>query len=213
MKIFILITLNVGVFFQYSWAQEFTISLQRCNKIYKGVENSMDIFVEGKTCKVIIAKTNNGILMKLNCHYIYRPDSIGDVKFEIYLGEKNKFKKIGASWFEVKQIPLPIAYVGGLNGSKIKKGFLNAQQGVGAYADPCLGFDLTYMVESFMFIIIRDNKIIFSQKNSGNVFSQEIKENLRTLINNDAVLFTNIKCKGPDNIELSPKSLEFSIVE
>jgi len=194
-------------------SQEISFSFPRDFAVYKGARNSIIVVVEGTKCENVYLKTNNGKLLKTKCSYDYFPDSVGSSKIEVFTRQNKKLKRIGVRWIGVKDIPPPVAIIGGLTDGEIKKGFLNAQQGVGAYADPKLGLDLGYFVESFMVVIIRDGKIIFSNQVEGNTFSKEIHDAFKSLNNNDVILVANIKCKGPDNMELSSKTLEFVIVE
>jgi len=194
-------------------SQEIAFNLPRDLHVYRGINNPIHVVVEGIKCENVFLKTSNGRLSKTKCSYDYAPDSVPNAKIEIYIKQGGKLKRIGVRWVGVQDIPPPVAYVGDLNGGEIKKGFLRAQQGVGAQFQPGLGIDLTYAVLSFMAIIIRDNKIIFSSQNAGNLFSKDIQDAFKDVKNNDKLLITDIKCKGPGDKDLSSKTLEFVIIE
>lgn len=196
-----------------SLSQEIILSNPRCNKFYAGIDNPLNAMVEGYPCRSLILTTDNGSIEKISCYYSFHPAKFGVAKIQIKIKNGNTFKKIKEVTLYIDNFPLPIADVGGLSGGKIRRGALATQQGVAASAEPCLGFELNYDVESFITVIIRKDAVAFSQKNNGNVFEKETSEALKYLQKDDTVLFTKIACKGPDNIGWTLKPLEFLIIE
>lgn len=196
-----------------SLSQEIILSNQRNNRFYLGIDNPLNAMVEGYPCRSVILTTDNGRIEKTSCYYSFHPAKPGLAKIQITIKNGKTLKKIKEVTLLVESPPLPIAHVGGLSGGTIRKGALAAQQGVAANAEPSLGFELSYKIESFSTIIIRNDSVVFNKKNNGNVFAKETSEALKNLQKDDTVLFTKIVCKSPDNIRWSLKPLEFSITE
>ena len=204
----ILFLLNKNIY-----AQKLTFSLLRQPQTaYLGMENTMSCMVEGVSCESIILSTNNGSIKKFSaCYYVYKPSTTGDVKIRVSKNANNKFKKIGEFSILVRNIPDPVAWVGGLSGGYIRKDALNAQEGIGSCLPTFLGIYVNYEVKSFVITAIRKNEQLFFKSYNNNMFSPEIHELFKTLQKDDTVLFSSISILMSDQKTVLAKPLEFII--
>ena len=194
-----------------SFAQKFSVSFPIGSTVYQGSQIPMTVLIEGVKCGNTVIKCGQGEISEVDkCVYIYRSVSVGLDSIEVYIRKGQKLQKIGTQKFVVHERPMPEASIGGLKGGTIPKGMLRAQQGVGAYFyvggnhwEPC-------KVESFNFIVLRNNKVVLDIYNEGLLFIQEVKTSIQNLAQGDRLLITNIKgCLERDGGLL--KSLDFII--
>lgn len=144
------------------------------------------------------------------CQYIYRCKTVGLDTIEVFVRNREKKKHIGEQVVVVKERPLPEANIAGLKGGTIIKGDLKVQPGVGAQYYIAGNHWESCIVESFSFIVLRNNKVVMDFHNEGNLFSDKIKAELQNLEHGDKLIIANIKgcsMQGGGNL----KSLEFII--
>ncbi|MFZ4400282.1 MAG: hypothetical protein ACOYO1_09625 [Bacteroidales bacterium] len=112
-------------------AQHFVVSNSKENTLYLGIENPMQAMVEKMKCGTFILSTDNGkIIDKQNCRYIARRDSIGVAILEIRKVKGRDTTIIGKAFFNVKEIPKPIATIAGKRSGIIDKKLLIASGGI-----------------------------------------------------------------------------------
>jgi hypothetical protein len=210
-KIFLILIL--GIVSIKSFSQKFTFSLLRQNIAYIGFDNPISCTVEGYPCKSVILSTENGTIEKIEpCIYNFRPSKVQDTKFSIYIIiEKNKKKKIGELFIRARNIPDPIAYVGGKDSGKISLGSFKAQGGISAGSGRGFGIDVKYTVKSFKVTAYRNKELLFFYAGDSNLFTEEIRNLFNTLQAADVILFFSIKVKMPDNNEVFVKPFELII--
>jgi hypothetical protein len=211
MKPALLVLLSLSVITGYS--QSFTAAVLRPGQTaYIGIDNTVSCTVEGLKCKSVVLTTNNGSIEKIDCGlYIFRPEYLSDGPIIINKKIKNKLVKIGEFFLRVRNIPAPIAFVGGGNQDTIAKAALALQAGLGAYAHPSLGFELKYTVTSFAIIIIRNKEVLYFKSTESNLFAEETKEVFRLLEKNDKVVFSSIVVAMPDQKTTLIKPFELTI--
>jgi len=198
MKPVLFALLSLSVITGYS--QSFTAAVLRPGQTaYIGIENPISCTVEGLKCKSVVLTTKNGSIEKVDCGlYVFRPEYLSDGPIVINKKVKNKLVKIGEFFLRVRNMPAPIANVGGYHRDTIAKEALAVQVGLGAYAHPSLGFHLTYPVKSFAITIIRNKEVLHFKSKEGNLFDQETKEVFKLLEKNDKVVFSSIVIAMPD---------------
>lgn len=208
-KLFIIICYFI---FYSASGQIFSISADKNNILYLGVDNPITIAVENYSANEISVKVDNGELLGgYGRTYVYRGSKPGIVTFTIY--KKSNLQVIGRSMFRTKYIPTPIAKVGPSGGGDIEKVILENQQFIRADLEN-FDFDARLTVDSFTISIIRIDTCYFKQiKNIGNKFSNAVVEALKAIKKNDIVIFDKIYALGPDGrtIKLSP--IIFNITE
>ncbi len=190
----------LSLFVITGYSQSFTAAVMRPGQTaYIGIDNTVSCTVEGLKCKSVVLTTNNGSIEKVGCGlYVFRPEYLSDGPIVINKKVKNKLVKIGEFFLRVRNMPSPIANVGVYPRDTIARGALAAQAGLGSYAHPSLGFDLTYTVKSFAITIIRNKEVLHFKSTEGYLFDQETKEVFKLLEKNDKVVFSSIVIAMPD---------------
>ena len=124
-------------------AQDAVVSSERqASKVYLGIDNPINVFVEGSYCSSLSVATDNGTVEKIGCRYVYRPSRLGPAFFALSIKKNGKTLELQKRQLYVYPIPGPIAEVGDFsNGSEVRKGAFCAQMGVGAYIKN-LGIDV-----------------------------------------------------------------------
>lgn len=194
-----------------SFSQEVIVSNPRRTKFYAGIKNPLAVMVEGYSCKSIILKPDNGSFEKNGCYHTFAPARFGIANVQVMVRQGKTVKKIKVVTLYVDSFPPPVAWVGGRNHGKFIKGALQVQAGIGAGADPALGFELHFEVKSFTVIIARKDSILFCHSITGNIFTPEIKARFAQLQSGDTVIFSKIICKMAGGYEQAAKPLEFDI--
>jgi hypothetical protein len=194
-------------------AQESIIANTRgAGKVYLGIDNPLNVFVEGYSCTSLSVSTDNGTLEKTGCFYNYHPSRLGTATFTIYKRQNGKTIKVNTRNLYVSRMPKPTAQVGPYeSGSNVPKGGFCAQQGLAALAPNGFG-DLTFKVVSFSLIIMRDSSIQLSTRIIGNYFTTKIYEACKAMQPGSVVLITNILAIGPERRDIKLEPLEYLII-
>jgi hypothetical protein len=208
--------LVLAIFFSFYnkiYSQNFTISaLKQPQTVYLNLDNYLSCTVEGLRCNSIILSTNNGLIKKISpCKYLYRPLRTEDTKIIISKKINNNINRIGECFLPVRNIPVPHAAIGGLEGGFISKGALNAQAGIGAYPAPFLGFELNYLVKSFVVTATRSNNFLFFYYSNSQIFTSELHNKFDSLQKDDRVVFSSIIAELSDHGKINVKPIEFII--
>lgn len=204
--------ITILLFSTITYSQNFSISIERSQTAYLGLDNRISCTVEGVPSDSILLSTDNGIITKVGFqNYNYRPSKIVDSKIIIKRKTKGNSVLVGEYSFMVKELPNPIAQVGGLGGGQISKKFLIAQGGVGAYPPNNLGFELRYQVQHFFITAIRNKQILFSKYVEGNQFAPDVHKLFDLLQKDDIITFSLIVAKKADRREVRVNALEFII--
>ena len=167
--------------------------------------------VEGFACKSIILKATNGKIKKEVCNFSYYPVKLGIDTIMVSVIKNGITRKVGYAYFDIQEIPDPEPNVGGLNKGAISKGFLMAQQGVGAtLIVTSYGHRESILVDSFAVIILRNKNIIFSDDNNGNIFNHSVRTAFELLQKGDIVIVANIAGRTY-NSTVTLRPIEFDI--
>jgi|CXWL01.1.fsa_nt_gi hypothetical protein len=193
-------------------SQNFTVSnLRQGTTVYIGINNTISCTVEGVPSKAVLLATDNGSIVKQSHIYIYRPSKTADQKIVVYKKINNKLRKVGEFFVRVRNIPDPIAIIGGISEGYISKGLLSAQGGIGAQSPPFLAVDIDYTVKNFAMMIMRSGEIIFHNSYYSNIFTPDIHDAFKLLQKEDRIVFSSITVQLPDEKKVSVKPIEFII--
>lgn len=120
-------------------------------------------------------------------------------------------KNIGALTYRVRQMPEPIATVGGMkSGTYVNAGTIQAQSGVGAYIEN-FPLNLKYTVTRFTVVGTNEDGDIIKEVCNGNTFTPRAKQMMKNLKSGDIITFEEIRAKGPDNREMKLGALLYNI--
>ena len=209
MKKLLIVIILFPVYF--SSAQNISISAEKNNVFYIGVDNPVSILVTNYPSVQVIVKTPKGEVHGSGRIRIYRGFEPGNTSIILY--ENDGLTEIGRSNFRVKYIPDPVAKVGPSGGGKINKTVLRNQQYLRAVLED-FDYNVGFTIDSFTTHIIRtDTCLIKEFINVGAKFSNSLGESLNTIKRNDIVIFKNIYAKGPDGRTLLLAPIAFAIID
>ena len=178
------------------------VSPTAMNVFYIGVDNPVAISVPGVGQNQIHATMTNGRLVKgryknFPGSYIARPQTPGKVaKITVSATVNGKNRTFPARSFRVKNVPNPVAKIGGIKGGGIRLAVLKAQRGVIAEMEN-FDFDLRFKVTSFR-VSINDKGFVIDQDAKNNLFTSAQKSLFNKLKRNSQVIIQEIKAVGPD---------------
>ena len=174
----------------------FSVSNDRMNIFYSGVDNPVSIAVENVSLRDIIVKPTFGKIRKEYGKYTFHSDSAGVTHLLLYRKSKNKFIKIGESTFRVKLIPPPTFKIG--SGKKeMSMPEISSQQYVRAEVDGDIDVETKFLIERYdVYIVTSDSLIVRKLSNIGNKLSLETIAEFHRLRKGDLVIFKNIIIEG-----------------
>lgn len=196
--VFILIVVNLTVN-----AQQFTVSADKMNILYRGFGGPLSVTVSGVDCKDVILKADSQMLERSedgSCRFYCFPAKKGNLPINVFRKTPKGEKYIGTSQFIVKDFPDPVAKLGGKRNDSMYKSILAAQLGIVAVLQNC-DCDARIVVNHFTIMIIRNQQTIFSKTMNTALFDDEITENLKKLQGKDMVFVYDIIAKDASGID------------
>ena len=190
--------------------QIFTVSSDKNNVIYKGVENPLTIIVQNVSPADVIAKAEYGRLTGKEGHYMYYSDTGSAVNIVVFKKTRAGEKIIGLYPFRVKQIPDPEAKVAGKPGGNIPVAALRSQSRITTNIE-AFNFEQGLPIVSFTLSVIRNNDFIQKEiQNSGEEFNEQVKNALQQIRAGDSVIFKDIVARRHDSTLTILAPLTFS---
>ncbi len=196
-------------------AQEISLENRRDNIMYRGVHNPVSALIENVDCDSIFLKVPDAkILSKRGCFFNIVPISDRkeiDINFYKITNKDTVFIKKRV--LRVRDVPNPTFVVAGRNEGKMKVSYFKTLSiaSFNATSDSSF-FCMSYYVEEFKMIVLRNNTSVGVSKNIGRRASLETKELIQKVKPGDIVYILDIKCEFLNNIvELDPA--KFEIIE
>jgi gliding motility-associated protein GldM len=177
-----------------------TVSADKMNVFYTGVENPVSISVPGIANENVTVSIDNGTITrtgdgKYSVKVFNGTKAIIRVSGKMQDGES---RSMGSVEYRVKQLPDPIPGIGHQKGSgKIPYSELIAQQGMYVAYDDNFEFKASAQIYSFKMIITTVNGDL-SLNSDGPRFTQQMKDAMKKLRRGNKVYFENIVAEGPD---------------
>lgn len=214
-----------------SFSQFASVTSERNNVLYAGIENPLSIVAESTPCNSLIIKTSHGSVTGKDCRYIFQIDFDTVSKNNIHYTDIVVYKKINsklkllAKWvYRIKNIPDPVAFLLSqrkdftINYFSLQKPtFFDGHPKVPditAQPDFYLDFDVRFIVDSFRFSIFRGDSCLHkSILNKTNLFSDQTFEIFKTLLGNDQILFDEIHIRGNDGSRRIIKPLKLTVIK
>jgi gliding motility-associated protein GldM len=187
-----------------------TVSADKMNVFYIGVDNPVTISVPGVPNDQVRPSMTNGTLTSSGGGKYIVKVGTGYTETTVNVAAQmgGKTQSMGSAKFRVKRIPDPVAYVGGVKSGLLNKNVLLASPMIVAKLDN-FDFDLTFIVTSYTFLVNIKGDIIPTTC-SGNMLTADVKKKVSAAATNTRVYFEDIKAKGPDGTtrSLSPVNLK-----
>lgn len=161
-------------------AQKAVLSNARLNILYNGLENRLEIALDGVARKNIEVVCKHFKLIDSAGSYFVSIDKNSNIKETVfYVRDKSKRNNMWADSvaFRIKKIPMPIAQIGTLaSGLAYQNGEISMQNTVYAYIESFVVDGVKYQILSYQLrAFSKDNLELLNQKVQGNK-TQEIRE-------------------------------------
>ena len=188
-----------------------SIALDKMNVLYIGVANPITVAASGGGDDRISVSINGGN---------GRLEKTGPGKYNAFVNSNTDNctitvsvdgKTAGASQFRVRNIPDPVATIGGYaSGENVPAGAFKAQGGVGAYIKD-FPFEIQYRVTSFTLTSDTDDGDIVEAPVKGNTWDAKAQGLLKNLKAGKTVTVDEIRAQGPDGRSRKLPSLVYYI--
>jgi gliding motility-associated protein GldM len=190
-----------------------TISATKMNVLYMGIPNPIQVSVPGVANEnLLVSISNGGRIEKTGDEYLVFPsklDAQGKNTMITVLAKMNgENRTMNSMAFRVKEVPPPLATVGGMNGGTIRKEDLLAENGIFAELVDFL-FDLKFTVTQFD--ISFTGQYVKTTSSKSNKFTTEQKSFFKNLATGSYIYIDNIIAKGEDGISRPLSPIGFKI--
>lgn len=180
-----------------------TVSADKMNVVYTGLDNPMSVSAPGFTNEHIRVTTTGGgkLISKGKGNYIYNPPTGGvrTVKFNV-AGERadGSVVQMGFKEFRVLGVPAAIVKIAGSNEGKINGSSLASQPILTAVMEK-FAFDLSYRVSQYEIMVFsnRGNRLVNENVKSNRLSNNAINE-IKKAPRGSVVSISNVKITGPD---------------
>jgi len=190
-----------------------TISPTKMNVLYMGIANPIKVSAAGVASENLEITVNNGRYEKSGDDFLVYPtklDALGKITSISVTAKLNgESRPMGSMVFRVKEVPDPLATIGGKNSGNLKKEELMAEDGVFAELKD-FDFDLKFKVTQFDVNFSGAGGYSKVDKSTSNRFTQEQKDHFSKLSQGSIIYIDNIMAKGDDgsNRPLAPISFK-----
>ena len=185
-----------------------TISADKMNVLYVGVDNPLSVSVAGVPSGQVQVRGEGITLTKTsNGKYITKPRRTGVAKITISGGglQPSIFN------YRIKRIPDPIVKVGRKNGGLINAGEFKVQRGIIPHLEG-FDFDARCNIISYEIARVPKNGDAQIQKNNGGAYNNRVKRMVQQATRGDVYYYSSIKCKCPgDQVARNLNGLVFNI--
>jgi len=188
-----------------------TISPTKMNVLYLGIANPIKVSVPGLASQNLEVTISNGRIEKDGDDFFVYPaklDALGkNTSISVTANLNNEKRPMGSMVFRVKEVPDPLATIGGKNGGTLKKEELMAEDGI--FADlKDFDFDLKFTVTQFD--VSFSGAYVKTTSSKSNKFTDEQKGFFSKLNQGSIIFIDNIMAKGGDgtNRPLAPISFK-----
>lgn len=199
MKRFLLFLLFVAAGTSRLHSQSGSISPDKMNVFYIGVDNPVTASISGVTSDKYMVSTTGGTISGSRGKYIVRVTSGTECTITLaYNNAAGSLITVGSYRFRVKRVPDPVTYVGSIKGdgtmTKVEAANI---RGVFAKMEN-FDFDLSFSVISFVLVPVTGGKIQTKLKASGPVATADMTTAFKNAAAGDMLIFEEINVKGPD---------------
>jgi gliding motility-associated protein GldM len=189
-----------------------TISPTKMNVLYMGIANPIQVSVPGVASENLQVTVSNGRIEKSGTDYLVYPDKLDaqakNTLISVLAKMNGENRPMGSMAFRVKEVPPPLATIGGMNGGTIKKEDLMAENGIFAELKDFL-FDLKFTVTQFD--ISFTGTYVKTTSSKSNKFTDEQKGFFSKLSAGGYIYIDNIMAKGEDGITRPLSPIGFKI--
>jgi hypothetical protein len=200
--------------FSSALAQNFTVSADRNNIFYIGVDNPFSItFQDYRSSQLVVKASKGQVSTGYGHNFTYNGSDQKPGPVFIIIYDASTSKEIGRANFRLKYIPDPVAKVGPSAGGNINGVVLKNQQYIRADLEN-FDFDVMFAIDSFTLNILRTDTCFFKEvTNMGSKFGSAVTGALSVIKKNDIVIFKKIYARGPDGRSILLFPIVFTITD
>ena len=184
-----------------------TISATKMNVLYLGIPNPIRISVPGVASINLEPSVNNGKIEKSGDDFLVYPSKVDvsgkNTAISVVANMNGVKRPMGTMNFRVKEVPPPIATIGGVSSGNLRKEDLLAEDGLFADMPKDFDFDLKFKVTQFE--ITFSGTYVKTTSATGNRFTAEQKGFFAKLTPGSVIFIDNIMAKG--DFDASPRPL------
>lgn len=170
-----------------------TVSADKMNVLYVGVENPISVSAAGvPSTQVRVEGEGVQLTSKGNGKYMAIPSKVGDAKIWVFGGglEKTAFD------YRIKRIPDPVLYLGNKKGGNIKVAEFKAHQGIIPLLEQ-FDFNARCNIVEFELVRVPKNDDVRVVNNKGGKYESEAKRLVDAAQIGDVFYFNRVKVKCP----------------
>ncbi|MBV8254930.1 MAG: gliding motility protein GldM [Chitinophaga sp.] len=199
-------TYNVG-------ASATSISADKMNVLYIGVQNPISISASGVPAEAVSASISGGgsITKKGAGNYVVNVSATGKAVINVVANMNGKTMSLGQKEFRVKRVPDPSLQVGTYKGGSVKAAEFRNQQGLRAVLEDFEFEGVKYDVVSYRVGIESRGKEYQEGDASSPYFPSNLTGSIHALRPGDIVHIENVKVKGPDGVVRSMPSTMYKL--
>jgi len=189
------------------------VSPTKMNVFYVGIPNPVSISVPSIPPKKLEADVRNGSIYKVRPgEFEVKPNSPDrECVVEVSATINGRPRTYGTQRFRVKDLPTPVATVGGKSRGEIKKEVLKAQSVVFAEMEDFL-FDLQYEVTQYTLTTTNRGGYVQTLRKQTNRIDQEARQWIEDNVRLDSrVHFEDLRAVGPDGREKKLNPIMFEV--
>ncbi|MBN2639632.1 MAG: gliding motility protein GldM [Bacteroidales bacterium] len=174
-----------------------TVSAKKMNVFYIGVDNPVSISVPGIPSERLTPSISVGTIKKNrnNNDWMVRvPQGVEEAVIRVGINIDGSMKYLNSKVFRVKDLPTPIATVGGKNSGGINQDIMLAAGAVVPKMPDDFDFDQTFVITSFTMTLQRGFQVYhFKSKNS--YFTPEMRKQIQRTNRGQNIIFEHIVAK------------------
>ncbi|MBI1223187.1 MAG: gliding motility protein GldM [Bacteroidetes bacterium] len=179
---------------------EASISADKMNVLYIGLDNPITIAIPGKNPNDVKASLSGAgsLINKGGGKYIARVSKRGDCKIVVSVTENGKSKTY-QSPFRVRSIPKPEATLGTLESGTHSAGAIKAQPGVyGTLGEGFAYEGVKYSINSYLFVYSPKRGDAIMVQGQGTALPGQARSIVGRIRSGDRIIIDNIQATGPD---------------
>jgi len=179
---------------------EASISADKMNVLYIGLDNPITIAIPGKNPNDVKASLSGAgsLANRGGGKYIAKVSKRGDVKIVVTVTEDGKSKTYQAP-FRVRSIPKPEARLGTLESGTHSSGAVKAQPGVyGTLGEGFAYEGVKYRINSYLFVYSPRRGDAVIVQGQGTALPPQAKSIVSRARSGDRIIIDNIQASGPD---------------
>ena len=190
-------------------APSVTVSPTKMNVFYRGVDNPVEVAASGFSGDKVSINLSNGTYKKIAGSYLVSPSKLGNAQVTVMVDIDGKKKSMGTKEFRVKDLPDPVAKVGGKKSQTIEKSWLGLQSRITAELEGS-EFEHKFTILEFT-VSATQGGFSFDKISKSDLITAEQNNLIKNSARGQKVRFEDIKVMGPEGTPRLLQTLTFKI--